>query len=45
MFNQDVLRASLDLSKATGDNARGSVNRGPLRDWWKEGLAHVRLIE
>ncbi len=45
MFGQDVLRANLDLRKATADNARGSLNRGPLRDWWKEGLAHVRVIE
>jgi predicted amidohydrolase len=45
MFGEDVLRASLDLRRATAQNAMGSLNRGPLRDWWKAGLAHVRLIE
>ncbi len=45
MFGQDVLQASLDLRKATAENCKGSINRGPLRDWWKAGLAHVRLIE
>jgi predicted amidohydrolase len=45
MFGQDVLRASLDLRQATAQNAKGSLNRGPLRDWWKDGVAHVRLVE
>jgi len=45
MFDQDVLRARLDLRKATAENAGGSMNRGPLRDWWKDGVTHVRLIE
>jgi len=45
MFDQDVLRAHLDLRKATAENAGGSMNRGPLRDWWKDGVTHVRLIE
>ncbi len=45
IFDQDVLRASLDLHKATAENAKGSLNRGPLRDWWKEGVARVRLIQ
>ena len=45
MFGQDVLHACLDLGKATAANARGSLSRGPLRDWWKEGVARVHVIE
>jgi predicted amidohydrolase len=45
MFGEDVLRASLDLRRATAQNAMGSLKRGPLRDWWKDGMAHVRLVE
>ncbi len=45
IFGQEVLRANLDLRKATAENALNSLNRGPLRAWWKEGLAHVRIIE
>jgi hypothetical protein len=37
--------ADLDLLKATGENARRSVERGPLTDWWREGLERVRVIE
>jgi hypothetical protein len=40
-----VLRASLDLRRATAQNAMGSLKRGPLRDWWKDGMAHVRVVE
>jgi predicted amidohydrolase len=45
IFEEDVLSATLDLRKATGDNAKKSLTRGPLRDWWKEGMKRVRLIE
>ncbi len=36
---------SEDLRQATACNAKGSLNRGPLGNWWKDGVAHVRLFE
>lgn len=45
IFDEDVLLATLDLRKATRDNARKSLTRGPFRDWWQEGLQRVRVIE
>jgi predicted amidohydrolase len=45
MFQEEVLTARLDLKKATAGNALGSVNRGPLGDWWKEGVKQVRRID
>jgi predicted amidohydrolase len=45
IFDEDVLTATLDVSKATRRNAMNSLTRGPLRDWWKDGLRHVRMIE
>ena len=45
IFREDVLTETLDLRKATRSNALKSVERGPLRDWWKEGVQRVRVIE
>jgi predicted amidohydrolase len=45
MFREEVVAAKLDLTKATADNARRSATRGPLQDWWKEGVKQVRIIE
>jgi predicted amidohydrolase len=45
IFHEDVVTATLDLRKATRSNARNSLDRGPLRDWWKEGMRRVRIIE
>lgn len=45
VFEEDVVVAVLDLRKATRDNARKSLSRGPLRDWWSNGVARVRRIE
>jgi predicted amidohydrolase len=45
MFTEETVSATLDLSKATGANARQSLTRGPLRDWWKAGLPQVRVID
>ena len=44
VFTEDVVWATLDLSKATGRTAAKSVDRGPLGDWWKQGIRRVRLI-
>jgi predicted amidohydrolase len=45
MFREEVLAATLDLSKATAGNASRSLTRGPLGDWWRAGLKHVRQID
>lgn len=44
MFGEEVLVATLELRKATRANALASLSRGPLTDWWRQGLAHVRLL-
>ncbi|HZO83614.1 MAG TPA: carbon-nitrogen hydrolase family protein [Verrucomicrobiae bacterium] len=45
IFGEETLHSRLELFKATRSNARNSLDRGPLRDWWREGLKHVRMIE
>lgn len=45
IFDEDVVKATLDLRQATRENARKSLERGPFRDWWQEGLQRVRVIE
>jgi len=45
MFQEDVLTATLHLRLATRANAKSSMSRGPLRDWWSEGVKRVRVIE
>jgi predicted amidohydrolase len=45
MFGEEVIAIRLDLAHATADNARRSATRGPLQDWWKEGVKLVRIIE
>jgi len=45
MFSEDVLTATLDLREATRNNAKKSVERGPLRDWWQEGIKRVQVID
>lgn len=45
IFSEQTLHATLDLTKATRANARNSLERGPLRAWWRDGLKHVRIVE
>ena len=45
MFEEEVMSETLDLAKATGAFARNSLRRGPLSDWWADGVKRVRLIE
>lgn len=45
IFEEEVLTATLDLRKATRNNAKNSLNRGPLQDWWKEGVKRVQVLE
>jgi predicted amidohydrolase len=45
IFQEEVLTETLDLRQATRGNAQKSLDRGPLRDWWKDGVQRVRIIE
>jgi predicted amidohydrolase len=45
VYGDDVVGATLQLDKATGRLAENSVSRGPLGDWWREGLKHVRIAK
>ncbi len=45
LFGEEVLTATLDLSKATGGLARRSISRGPLGNWWQEGIKRVRILD
>jgi predicted amidohydrolase len=44
IFEEDVLIATLDLERATGKQARQSVERGPFGDWWRAGVAKVHVV-
>ena len=44
MFGEEVISATLDMEKATGHQAQQSIERGPLGDWWRAGVAKVRII-
>jgi hypothetical protein len=43
MFDEEQVTATLELSKATATNALNSIKRGPLGDWWNEGIKRVRV--
>jgi predicted amidohydrolase len=45
MFSEEIVMADLSLSEATASNALRSLSRGPLKDWWQEGIKQVRVIE
>jgi predicted amidohydrolase len=45
IFGEDLVTATLDLEGATGRQAKQSVERGPLGDWWRAGVAKVRIID
>ena len=45
IFGEDLITAMLDLTKASRGNAMRSLTRGPLQDWWIEGIKKVRIIE
>ncbi|HWG43356.1 MAG TPA: carbon-nitrogen hydrolase family protein [Gemmataceae bacterium] len=45
LFGEEVLAETFDLSKATAENAKRSLRRGPLTQWWREGLKQVRMVE
>ena len=45
MFKDEVISETLNLSKATRAFALNSLRRGPLGDWWSEGVKRVRIVE
>ncbi len=45
MFDEQVVASTLDLTKATGRTGRLSIERGPLGDWWREGVKRVRIVD
>ncbi|MBX3414603.1 MAG: carbon-nitrogen hydrolase family protein [Pirellulales bacterium] len=45
LFGEDVLLGTLELERATGKQARLSLDRGTLADWWRAGIERVRIIE
>jgi predicted amidohydrolase len=45
MFGEEAVVADLDLRRATAENARRSLARGPLSGWWEEGVRRVRIVE
>jgi predicted amidohydrolase len=45
LFGEEVVTGTFDLSKATAENAKRSLTRGPLTQWWREGVQQVRVLE
>jgi predicted amidohydrolase len=45
MFGEEIISATLDIEEATGHLARQSIERGPFGDWWRAGVAKVRIVE
>lgn len=45
MFEEALIVADFELRLATARNALNSIQRGPLGDWWTEGVKKVRVIE
>lgn len=44
MYEETTIAATLDLREATGRLALRSLERGPLGDWWRDGVARVRRV-
>jgi predicted amidohydrolase len=44
MLGEDIISAELDMKESTGRLAGQSITRGPLGDWWQEGIAKVKVI-
>lgn len=45
IFGEETLHGKLEIVKATRANAKNSAERGPLREWWREGMRKVRIID
>jgi len=44
IFDEEVLTVALNMNKASGSLARRGMDRGPLGDWWRDGVKRVRMI-
>ena len=45
MYSEEIVSATIDVTKAGRGNATKSVSRGILKDWWQEGIKTVRIIK
>jgi predicted amidohydrolase len=45
IFGEDVVTATLKVSRASRHNATRSLENDPLRSWWQQGMKLVRIIE
>jgi predicted amidohydrolase len=45
LFKEEILTATLEMKKAHAGNALRSLTRGPLGDWWRQGVKQVRKVE
>lgn len=45
MFGEEIVTATLDLSKANRANAKNALRSEVLRSWWQEGTKLVRRIQ
>lgn len=45
IFQEEMLVADLELTRADAAIAVKSLQAEPLADWWREGMRHVRVIE
>ena len=45
MFQEEMITATLDMSRATGETAEKSLRASALRDWWREGMGKVIVRE
>jgi predicted amidohydrolase len=44
MFGEKVITSTLEMDRATGRQAQQSIDRGPLAEWWRAGVAKVEVI-
>ncbi len=45
IFDEEVISASLDLSRANAGNARNTLRCEFLKGWWEEGVKKVRRVD
>ena len=44
IYTEEIISADLDINQANRGNALKSMSRGILKEWWKEGLKSVKII-
>lgn len=45
IYSEEIIYATIDVSKASRGNALKSITRGILQDWWKEGVKKVKMVK